>query len=44
MLIASMKQKIKEKIDATKDLTIDEAKKIIKFQIKILKQPPELLK
>jgi len=44
MFQATIRQNIKEKIAATKDLTIDQTKEIIKFQIEILKQQPELLK
>lgn len=38
MFVSSIKYKIKKKIAATKDLTIDQTKEIIKFQIEILKQ------
>lgn len=44
MFQAAIRQKIKEKIKATKDLSIEKTKEIIRFQIEILNQQPELLK
>lgn len=44
MFQAAIRQKIKEKIQATKELSIEKTKEIIRFQIEILNQQPELLK
>ena len=44
MLQGTIRQNIKEKIAATKDLTIDQIKEIIKFQIEVIKLQPSLLK
>ncbi|CAK70484.1 unnamed protein product (macronuclear) [Paramecium tetraurelia] len=41
MLQASVKQKIKEKILSNKDLSVQQVKEIIRYNIKILKQQPE---
>ncbi|KAL4456583.1 hypothetical protein ABPG74_000690 [Tetrahymena malaccensis] len=44
MFQAAVRQKIKEKLKPTKNLGIDEVKKIITFQLNLLQQQPELLK
>ncbi|EGR33752.1 hypothetical protein IMG5_040260 [Ichthyophthirius multifiliis] len=44
MFQAAIRQKIKEKIASQKNLTVDRIKEIIKFQIELLKQQPQLLK
>lgn len=43
MFQAAIRQKIKEKIKFTKNLSVDNLKDIISFQHEILKQQPELL-
>ncbi|CAD8182866.1 unnamed protein product [Paramecium pentaurelia] len=44
MIQASIRQKIKDSLPSTKEITFDMLKKIINFQIQVLKQQPQELK